>query len=167
MLNRLNRLNGLRLAGATMRDSMRRHFKLTAALLLFVAIVAVALLIVTDATLVFTIVAAIAASAGVWLTARGNQQQKQLANDIHLLAELTEGSLEEARAQRPEPVVRLAVGDGEPATSARLNRVWIARPVEVERIIEQERRRHSPPYHARSRRKPSRGRPPQAKSSAR
>jgi hypothetical protein len=45
-------------------------------------------------------------------------QQDRMGKDIRRLAELTESSLEEARAQRPEPVIQWLLPGGREATDA-------------------------------------------------
>lgn len=95
-------------------------------------------------TLGFTIIAALAAAFGSWITWRGNQmsarQQQQMGEDIRRLTELTEGSIEEARAQRPAPVVRFAVTN-HGADAASLRRTRLDRELDVEAILDLERRR--------------------------
>lgn len=95
-------------------------------------------------TLGFTILAALAAAAGTFITWKGNRenavQQKQMADDIRRLTELTEGSIEEARAQRPAPELRFAVKN-QGVEAASLARTRIERPLDVDAILELERRR--------------------------
>jgi hypothetical protein len=86
--------------------------------------------IVVALTLVSSIIAALAASAGTVITWRGNKeamrQQRQMAADVRRLAELTENSIEEARALKPDPVVLFDVkgsGSAEPCSRAS---AWIA-----------------------------------------
>jgi hypothetical protein len=102
---------------------------------------------VVDLTLAFTILAALAATIGSLITWLGNrasdrhqhelaQNQAQMAEDIRLLAELTESSLEEARAQRPLPVVHFLLGnEGETADGAVITRKRSERTIDVERIV--------------------------------
>jgi hypothetical protein len=103
------------------------------------AIVAVVVGIVLNANLAFAVVAAVAASLSAALAWRGGKQQRQIASDLRRLAELTETSLEEARAQRPEPAVSFVITGNESATSVRLTRKHVDRAVAVEGVIENER----------------------------
>jgi hypothetical protein len=100
--------------------------------------------IMAAATLGVGIVAALAAALGSYITWRGNrdnaQEQKQIADDIRRLTELTQGSIEEARAARPAPVVRFIV-EKQGAEGASLTRTRIERPLDVEAIVALERRR--------------------------
>jgi hypothetical protein len=94
--------------------------------------------VVIALTLGFTIVAALAAAGGTFITWKGNrdnaQQQRQMADDIRRLTELTQGSIEEARAQRPEPVVRFLL-KGEGVEGLSLTRSRLDRELDVEAIL--------------------------------
>jgi hypothetical protein len=106
---------------------------------------------VVDTTLAFTIVAALAALAGAVITWLGNrasaahqrelsEKQGQMAEDIRRLAELTESSIEEARAQRPEPVVFFLIGrDGTTSETAVLERRRSVREIDVGAIVAREK----------------------------
>lgn len=100
--------------------------------------------IIVALTLGSSIIAALAASAGTFITWRGNQetarQQRQMAADVRRLAELTQSSIEEARAQKPEPAVFFDV-KGEGSAGAVLVRKRLDREVDVERIVAVERER--------------------------
>lgn len=95
-------------------------------------------------TLGVGILAALAAALGSYITWRGNQenarQQQQIADDIRRLTELTQGSIEEARAAQPAPVVRFIVKN-QGVEGASLTRTRIERPLDFEAMIELERRR--------------------------
>jgi hypothetical protein len=68
------------------------------------------------------------------------KQQVQMAEDIRRLAELTETSLEEARAQRPQPAVQWLIGsDRTPSDEGVLTRKRVDRLLEVEQIVQRER----------------------------
>ena len=106
---------------------------------------------VVNVTLAFTIVAALGALLGAFITLFGNRvsdrrqrefaaEQREMAGDIRRLAELTESSIEEARAQRPEPVVHFLVGkERTPADAAVLERKRLVRELDVEAIVARER----------------------------
>src|SRR5438270_4930195 len=69
------------------------------------------------------------------------EQQAQMSEDIRRLAELTETSLEDARAQRPRPAVHWLIGDDRtPSDKAVLTRERVLRSVEIEQIVQRERR---------------------------
>jgi hypothetical protein len=101
--------------------------------------------------LAFTIVAALGALVGAALTAWGNRaaarsqhevatKQTDMARDIRRLAELTQSSLEEARAQSPDPFVRFLVGaKSEPAEAAVLRRIHFRRTIDIENIVANEK----------------------------
>jgi len=104
-----------------------------------------------EATLFLAGVAAVAAVAGSLITWLGNRtnaqhlhelavQQQQAAADIRRLAELTESSLEEARAQKPEPVVQFIVGKEQASAGGAIyTRKRFARSIQVEKVVAQER----------------------------
>lgn len=109
-----------------------------------------------ELTVLLAGVAAVGAVAGALITLSGNKaakataeyvkrladQQEQAAADIRRLAELTESSLEEARAQRPEPIVRWVVGEERRSvTEAVVERKRLRRTIDIERITAAERRR--------------------------
>lgn len=106
-----------------------------------------------EATLLLAGVAAVGAVAGAVITWIGSRkttqhlkeltvQQEQAAADIRRLAELTESSLDEARAQKPEPVVKFVVGDERTSVSeAVVERKRLVRDLGVEKIIAGERKR--------------------------
>jgi hypothetical protein len=113
---------------------------------------------VVNATLAFTIVAALASLLAVAVTAFGNranarhqgklaEQQHLMAGDIRRLAELTESSLEEARAQRPDPLVLFLASQRDdheervPTEQAVLQRTRLLREIDVEAIVARERER--------------------------
>ena len=98
------------------------------------------------ATLVFTVIAAASATVGTVATFLGNRvtsaQQRQIANDISRLAELTESSIEEARALQPLPLVHFLAGDeASPADDALLVRSHLEREIDREEILANERQR--------------------------
>ena len=99
---------------------------------------------VSDATLGFTVIAALGALAGAALILAGNAanvaQQRALAADVKRLAELTESSLDEARAQKPEPSVQFRLKDGL-ASEVRWPRQRDTRSIDIDSIIESERKR--------------------------
>lgn len=108
---------------------------------------------IAGATLIFTTLAAVAAMVGTVATlvsyrrttryqGRLESQQGQIVADIGRLAELTESSIEEARALRPRPLLRFLVGeDREPVDSALLVRSLLRREIDLERILTDERER--------------------------
>lgn len=62
-------------------------------------------------------------------------QQDRMGKDIRRLAELTESSLEEARAQRPEPVIQWLLPGGREATDAiEMTGEQLLRPLYVDSI---------------------------------
>lgn len=97
---------------------------------------------VSDATLGFTVIAALGALAGAALILAGNAanvaQQRALAADVKRLAELTESSLDEARAQKPEPSVQFRLKDSL-ASEVRWPRQHDIRSIDIDSIIESER----------------------------
>ena len=101
--------------------------------------------LVISLTLAFTIIASFVAALGTFITWRGNRaaarEQRQMADDLRRLAELTESSIEEARAQRPEPIVTFVLQDGETSRGALIERTRLSREVDVERIVATERER--------------------------
>jgi len=103
------------------------------------AIAAIVIGVVLNASLAFSIVAAVAASLSAGLAWRGGKQQRQIAGDLRRLAELTETSLEDARAQKPEPVVGFLLEDDELAVSVKLEREREHRAIDAEGIVEKER----------------------------
>ncbi len=126
---------------------LRRTFVWLAALLILVAGAGAASLwlgsaantsALGDAALGVSIVAAVGVLVAVAVALLGNEHQRQLAKDVKRLAELTESSLEEARAQRPEPVVGFVIQDGF-AQEAVWSRSHDARPIDAEAIIASER----------------------------
>ncbi len=102
-----------------------------------------------EATLFLAGVAAVAAVAGSLITWLGNRtnaqhlhelavQQQQAAADIRRLAELTESSLEEARAQKPEPVVQFIVGKEQASAGGAIyTRKRFARSIQVEKVAQE------------------------------
>lgn len=104
-----------------------------------------------DLTVLLAAVAAVSGVTGViitWLGDRSSdrhlqaltEQQEQAASDIRRLAELTESSLEEARAMKPELVVRFVVEKARiSADSAIWTRTRFNRELDVDRIVEAER----------------------------
>jgi hypothetical protein len=104
-----------------------------------------------EATLFLAGVAAVSGLAGViitWLGDRSSErhlrelavQQEQAASDIRRLAELTESSLEEARAQKPEPVVEFIYGkERASASSIVVTRRRFARSLEIETMVAAQR----------------------------
>jgi len=100
--------------------------------------------VVVALTLAFTIIAALSASLGSYITWRGNrdaaEQQRQMADDVRRLTELTQGSIEEARAQRPEPSVSFLVNRHR-ADAATLTRTRVDRTLDVDAIMARERMR--------------------------
>src|SRR5665213_2173301 len=116
--------------------------------------------VVIALTLGFTIVAALAAAGGTFITWKGNrentQQQRQMADDIRRLTELTQGSIEEARAQRPEPVVRFRL-KGEGVEGLSLTRSRLDRELDVEAILALERQRAMATLPREPRPKPKKG----------
>ncbi len=104
-----------------------------------------------EATLFLAGVAAVSGVAGVIITWIGDrssdrhlralaEQQEQASSDIRRLAELTESSLEEARAQKPEPVVEFIYGkERASASSIVVTRRRFARSLDVEKIAAAER----------------------------
>lgn len=105
------------------------------------AIVSIVLGVFTGATLAFAAVAAAASVAVVGLAWKSATEQRQMADDLRRLAELTENSIEEARAQRPDPVVRFLAAKGEAADAILIERTRLERAIDVEAIVEAERRR--------------------------
>jgi hypothetical protein len=99
---------------------------------------------VSDATLGFTVIAALGALAGAALILAGNAanvaQQRALAADVKRLAELSESSLDEARAQKPEPSVQFRLKDGL-ASEVRWPRQRDSRSIDIDTIIESETKR--------------------------
>jgi predicted outer membrane lipoprotein len=94
--------------------------------------------------------AAVAAVGGLgamaigWMSTRVLEElrdnQRQTADDVRRLAELTESSLEEARAQKPEPVVRFVVEKERlSAKGAIVTRKRFAREIQVQEIVAFER----------------------------
>lgn len=104
-----------------------------------------------DLTILLAGIAAISGVAGVLITYRGDrssdrhlralaEQQEQAASDIRRLAELTESSLEEARAQKPEPIVQFIVGEErDAAPGVIVTRRRFARTIDVGKIVAAER----------------------------
>lgn len=126
--------------------SLRRVLLWVAALLVLVAVAGTASFwlgiasssALGDAALGVSIVAAVGVLVAVAVALRGNEHQRQLAKDVKRLAELTESSLEEARAQRPEPTVAFVIKDGF-AQEAVWSRLHDARLMDTEAIIASER----------------------------
>jgi hypothetical protein len=108
---------------------------------------------VVNMTLAFGVMATLAALLATAVTAHGNRQaarhqeelaehQREMAEDIRRLAELTESSLEEARAQRPEPFVFFVAGaERTPTEKAILERKRLARELDIDAIVAAERQR--------------------------
>lgn len=135
----------------------RKHWIWLAVVLVLAATVLVAAVAsgrVDDQAELGVFLAGVAAATGVGsmlITAIGNatnakhlaelaEQQEQAASDIRRLAELTESSLEEARAQRPEPVVEFIYGkERASAPSIVVTRRRFARTLDVEKIVATER----------------------------
>jgi hypothetical protein len=108
--------------------------------------------VVADSTLLFTIIAACGGIASVALTLSGNatavkqqkdlaEQQATIAKDLRLLAELTESSLEEARAQKPEPTVQFLVPGDAATTEALWQRQSDVREISIKSVLAQEQER--------------------------
>jgi hypothetical protein len=117
------------------RKRLRSPFVLAAVV---AVVVAVPLGIAFSATLALVAVAAVAAVITVGLAWRSTDEQKQMATDIRQLAELTGSSIEEARAQRPEPAIRFLI-DGDGFEGLKIERVSLDRQVDTETIVEAER----------------------------
>jgi hypothetical protein len=108
---------------------------------------------VVNMTLAFGVMATLAALLATAVTAHGNrqaarhqeelaEQQREMAEDIRRLAELTESSLEEARAQRPEPFVFFLAGaERTPTERAVLERKRLVRELDIDAIVAAERQR--------------------------
>lgn len=99
--------------------------------------------------LVSTILAATGVLVGIVATLMGNassateqrklsQRQDAMADDIRLLAQLTQSSLEAAQAQRPLPSVEFFLGDGTSTSTAEWTRKVDLRPVDVAAIVDAE-----------------------------
>jgi hypothetical protein len=103
----------------------------------------------STATLValgFTVLAAFGGLASVGLTWHGNRAalrgQEQMADDIKRLAELTESSIEEARAQRPDPSIQFWISHRREATEVMtIRRTRLVRHVDEDEIVNKERAR--------------------------
>lgn len=93
-------------------------------------------------TLALTFAAAFGAAVGAVAAGLGNRSSERMARDVRRLAELTETSIEEARAQRPDPsVLFVADESGSPTRSILIERKRLLRDFDVEAIVTAERER--------------------------
>jgi hypothetical protein len=95
-----------------------------------------------EVTLAAGLFAALAAGLASASTLLGNRKLNQMAEDIGRLAELTESSMQEARALKPDPTVAFLFDNGRTrAPGVVLTRRRQARSLDFESIVSGERKR--------------------------
>jgi hypothetical protein len=129
----------LKLSRLGLAITKRRLILLLSGALAMGVVAAIIVGAVLDATLAFSVVAAVAAITSAGLAWRSGKEQRQMADDVRRLAELSESSLEEARAHKPEPAVGFLLRGGESAVSAKLERKREIREIDLDAIIAKER----------------------------